>query len=208
MCGRYAIESREENAFLKEILEDVDRRYAGNPILSKMKTGEIFPTETVPILALEKGKTTPVLMNWGFPRTGSPGGVVINARAETAMEKNMFRSSLLFRRCVVPSTGFYEWKQQDQKKKDKYLLYPPGDPMLYMAGLYSLFPYGQDGQMPGFVIVTTAANTSVSPIHSRMPLVLSRHESDAWLADSAFAAQLLSRPCPAELIASLQQVLF
>jgi putative SOS response-associated peptidase YedK len=199
MCGRYAIECEEENIFLKEILEEIGRRYADNPILSQMKTCEIFPTETVPALALEKSKATPVLMNWGFPRTG-PGGVVINARAETALQKNMFRTSVLSRRCVVPSTGFYEWRRDpNAKKKDKYLLRPPAEPLLYMAGLYNLFPYGGEGRMPGFVILTTQANAWVSPIHSRMPLILSWEESVNWLGDGAFAAELLSRPCPAEL---------
>ncbi len=200
MCGRYAIECEEENIFLKEILEEINRRYAENPILDRMKTGEIFPTETVPILALEKEKATPVLMNWGFPRPGA-SGVVINARAETVMEKHMFRSSVLSRRCVVPSTGFYEWQQvPGQKKKDKYLLRTPSGPMLYMAGLYNLFPGGQGGRTPGFVIVTIAANEWVSPIHNRMPLILNTEESEAWLRDVTFASKALLEPCHAPLL--------
>ena len=200
MCGRYAIECEEENIFLKEILEEINRRYAGNPILDRMKTGEIFPTETVPILALEKENATPVLMNWGFPRPEA-SGVVINARAETVIEKHMFRSSVLSRRCVVPSTGFYEWQQvPGQKKKDKYLLRTPSGPMLYMAGLYNLFPGGQGGRTPGFVIVTIAANEWVSPIHNRMPLILNTEESEAWLRDVTFASKALLEPCNAPLL--------
>lgn len=203
MCGRYAIACEEENIFLKEILEEINRRYAGQPKLEQMKTGEIFPTETVPILALEKGKVTPVLMKWGFPRPDNvPGGVVINARAETVLQKTMFRNAAQSRRCVVPSTGFYEWPHQEvSKRKDKYLLRTPGEPMLYMAGLYGLFPRG--GVMsPNFVIITTQANGCVSPIHDRMPLILDRERSEAWIRDNKFAIDILSLPCPAELYLS------
>jgi putative SOS response-associated peptidase YedK len=205
MCGRYAIECEEENIFLKEIIEDINRRYAGEPLLSRMKTGEIFPTETVPILAAEGGKTIPFLMNWGFPKTGTaPVGVIINARAETALEKNVFRPSLLSRRCVVPSTGFYEWKQPETKKaKDKYLFSLPGSPMLYMAGFYSRFPDGQGGLMPRFVILTTQANEWVSPCHNRMPLILDSGSCREWLHGSS-ATHLLLRPCEARLKAVLQ----
>src|SRR5664280_2833904 len=127
MCGRYAIECEEENIFLKEILEETNRKYAGRPLLSCLHMGEIFSTQTAPILALEEGRSSPFIMNWGFPRPGraqSAGGYIINARAETATEKNLFRVSLQSRRCLVPSTGFYEWKSgENKKKKDKYLLY-------------------------------------------------------------------------------------
>ena len=233
MCGRYAIECEEENIILKEIMEEINRKYAGDPLLSRMKTGEIFPTETAPVLALENNQTRPLLMNWGFPRPGraaSAGGVLINARAETAMEKSMFRLLLLSGRCVVPSTGFYEWKQEDdtpeiqtsflehaanarktlpasrtlKSRKQKYLLRMPDEPMLYMAGLYNNFKDTSSVLTPGFVIITTAANESVSPIHNRMPLVLDEEAAGKWLHDGQAAAEILLRPCEARLSAEKQ----
>lgn len=231
MCGRYAIECEEENIVLKEIMEEINRKYAGDPLLPRMKTGEIFPTETVPVLAPQKGKSVPLLMNWGFPRQGrgsAAGGVIINARAETAMEKSMFRLSLLSGRCVVPSTGFYEWKQEEDplerqtsflepgstpasavprargKKKNKYLLRMPDGPMLYMAGFYNNFMDGNAVLTPGFVIVTTAANEWVSPIHNRMPLVLDEETAEKWLHDSQAAMEILLRPCEERLWAARQ----
>ncbi len=231
MCGRYAIECEEENIILKEIMEEINRKYAGDPLLSGMKTGEIFPAETVPVLAPEKGRAVPLLMNWGFPRSGprAPGGVLINARAETAMEKPMFRHPFASGRCVVPSTGFYEWKKEEEApavqtsflepgssaripasrgrggKKDKYLLRMPDGPMLYMAGLYDDFSGGSAVRAPGFVIVTTAANESVSPIHDRMPLVLDEETAQMWLHDNEAAAEILLRPCEARLVAVKQE---
>ena len=231
MCGRYAIECEEENIVLKEIMEEINRKYAGDPLLSRMKTGEIFPTETAPVLAVENNQTRPLLMNWGFPRPGhmaSAGGVLINARAETAMEKSMFRLPLLSGRCVVLSTGFYEWKQEEEtpeiqtsflkhdanareslpasrtlkNRKKKYLLRMPDEPMLYMAGLYNIFK--DSALTPGFVIITTAANESVSAIHNRMPLVLDEEAAGKWLHDGQAAAEILLRPCEARLSAEKQ----
>ena len=208
MCGRYAIECEEENIFLKEMLEEINRKYAGQPLLSRMKTGEIFPTQTAPVLALEEGRSSPFLMNWGFPRPGrapSAGGCIINARAETATEKNLFRASLQSRRCVVPSTGFYEWKSgENKKKKDKYLLYMQDSPNLYMAGFYNLFPDDQGSLQPAYVIITTAAKEWVSPIHDRMPLILDEKNYTEWLTDGPSAMKLLLRPCEARLDAVLQ----
>lgn len=233
MCGRYAIECEEENIVLKEIMEEINRKYAGDPLLSHMKTGEIFPTETAPVLALENNQTRPFLMNWGFPRQGRAapaGSLLINARAETAMEKSMFRLPFASGRCIVPSTGFYEWKQEEEvpdmqtsflepganaqenpsasrtrkKKKDKYLLRLPDDPMLYMAGFYNNFRDGSAVLAPAFVIITTAANESVSPMHNRMPLILDEESAEKWLHDGQAAIEILLCPCEARLSAKKQ----
>ena len=57
-----------------------------------------------------------------------------------------------------------------------------------MAGCFCPFD-GQDR----FVILTTAANPSVSPVHSRMPLILERDELTAWVRDDTAAARLLEK---------------
>jgi hypothetical protein len=77
---------------------------------------------------------------WGFPNFRSKSGVIINARAETALDKKTFRESLLSRRCVIPSTGFFEWTKTGAKKK--YLFRETGKSLLYMAGIYN--DYGND----------------------------------------------------------------
>ena len=133
-------------------------------------------------------------MFWGFPKwKGS--GVIINARAETAADKPMFRSSLAARRCIVPSTGFYEWKHSgDKKQKDKYLINLPDTPMLYMAGIYNYYHESDGQQLPRFVILTTAANNSIAPLHDRMPVILSSAEKKDWLSGADMDA--LSRTGP------------
>jgi putative SOS response-associated peptidase YedK len=181
---------------MREIMRQINQRYAGRPEHARMKSGEIFPTDVVPVLALEDQIVQAGLFSWGFPRwQGS--GVIINARQETAMEKKMFRQAFLQRRCVIPSTGFFEWKRETQKnKKDKYLLRLPGTPILYMAGMYTV--YRQQGMdLPAFVILTTSASPSMQLIHERMPVILHPDEQNGWLRDELFARRVIEREGPA-----------
>lgn len=179
MCGRYSLFVENDAEELREII-----RQAGEAV----KTGEVFPTNLAPVLLDEGRGLDAQAVSWGFPRFGS-GGVIINARAETAAEKRTFKSCLAARRCVIPSTGFYEWDE----RKQKFLFRQAGDRLLYMAGLYNEF----NGERR-FVILTTAANASVADIHNRMPLVLQRDQLAPWARDLT-AAMTILRQQPAML---------
>lgn len=181
-CGRYQF-SQEDSAELRKIIREVQRKNSG------VKTGEIFPTNCAPVLVLDDGHISANALHWGFPRFDSKG-VVINARAETALEKPMFRTSINSRRCIIPTSGFFEWSQGTQKQK--YLFRQAEQPELYLAGIYNVFR-GESR----FVILTTAANESVVDIHNRMPVVVCKDEQDAWLSDTTFAIQKLYDTPPA-----------
>ena len=101
----------------------------------------------------------------------------------------MFRDGVNHRRIVVPAAGFYEWN----KKKEKNTFYRKGQPVLYMAGLYNR--YQEDDR---FVILTTAANESMKPVHDRMPLLLERNEIGEWLNNDQMVEDFL-RKTPALL---------
>jgi putative SOS response-associated peptidase YedK len=112
----------------------------------------------------------------------------------------MFRSSLERRRCVIPSTGFYEWKHEGGKqKKDKYLLTLPGEKMLYMAGFYGAFKDGLGKPYEGFVILTAQANDSIAKLHDRMPVILSASLRELWLGDTGMAGEIIARQKDIEL---------
>ena len=88
MCGRYYIEDDETIAEMRKIFDEINQRYQNTPQRDAWKTGEIFPTDTAPVLIGEKDAAQPILMKWGYPKwQGS--GVIINARAETADEKQV-----------------------------------------------------------------------------------------------------------------------
>lgn len=198
MCGRYTIETEEEVMQMRMILDELNTIYIGSSELKAMKTGEIFPTNIVPVLAGGEAGRSARLMAWGFPGFNDKG-VIINARAETALEKPMFRNSLQNRRCVIPSTGFYEWKHDGGKaKKEKYLIRLPGEDMLYMAGFYNLFTDKSGKPYQGFVILTAEANESMAPLHSRMPVILNEKQCANWIGDFTESVGILKKPYAGE----------
>lgn len=184
MCGRYSLFSQEENLEIMRIVRTLDNKYPQN----NMKHGEIFPTNTAPILCLEENGITPELSTWGFPRFGAKG-VIINARSETADSRPMFRKSLHNRRCVVPSTGFYEWSQNGEKTKYRFNLLH--DSTLYMAGIFNEFQ-GENR----FVILTTGANNSIADVHNRMPVILPKTMTADWIMSEDFALSYLHATMP------------
>jgi len=207
MCGRYLIED-EAYADILQILNDLNSAYKSNGFArgeaawDGFARGEVFPTNVAPVIA--GGSVAAV--KWGFPHWKN-SGVIINARAETALEKKMFGKPLRERRCVVPSSGFFEWSRNGGsggdvggsgggKKKDKFLLQRPGDSMLYMAGMVNTFRDAFGEEYNAFVILTTAANEYVAPIHDRMPVILSADEVDLWARDDDFMEFALFRAGP------------
>ena len=180
MCGRYNF-SQEESDEIREIVREVERRQRG-----EFKMGEIYPTNVAPVLVAGDDRPVPELLAWGFPRFDKKG-VVINARAETAEEKRMFRDSVSTRRAVVPVSWFYEWN----KNKEKFTFTKEGSRILFLAGFYGRY---EDGEH--FVILTTQANASMAPVHSRMPLVLEREQVRDWILDSAKTKELLGQEPP------------
>jgi putative SOS response-associated peptidase YedK len=82
MCGRYWVDSEEDIQEMRAIINEIVKKYADTPQLSEMKTGEIYPTNTVAVV----GAGGPELMRWGFPLQGKS---IINARSETAFERPM-----------------------------------------------------------------------------------------------------------------------
>lgn len=111
MCGRYTLFTEEQTEDIRNIIREVQEKQPEN----NMKSGEIFPTNTAPILKAEGGQLGADLAIWGFPKFDGKG-VIINARSETAEQKKMFRDSLLTRRCAIPSTGFTSGHRMKENK--------------------------------------------------------------------------------------------
>ena len=187
MCGRYSLYDDDDYFEIYNFLNELRKRYPAG----QFKTGEIFPTMNVPVLIAAKDDSRtyrPELYSWGFPGFKS-SAVIINARSETADQKRMFASGLQSHRCIVPSTGFYEWSD---KPKIKYHFTKPDEGNgLYMAGVCSIY----DGALR-FVILTKDANEIVSPIHDRMPVIIDKTNIGTWLNDDSATLQLMQQPSP------------
>ena len=170
MCGRYQF-TAEQSAEILQIIQEVRDKF-GARAADGVRRGEITPGCKMPVLLASDEGPTPELLAWGFRTSKS---LIINARAETALEKPIFAESVRARHCVIPSTGFFEWDGD----KRKFLFTLPGSAALYMAGIYDV-----RGGVPCYCILTTAANESMREVHDRMPLVLTREQLDPWLYDA------------------------
>ncbi|MDR1536988.1 MAG: SOS response-associated peptidase [Clostridiales bacterium] len=188
MCGRFEFADDRD---IEEVESIIRQAQKNTDSVRAFKTGEIYPTNRVPIIARSSDGAYVGVMRWGFSIGGKP---VINARSETASAKRMFASPMKTGRCVVPSTGFYEWTHIDGKPKDKLHFIEPNQKMLYMAALAAKYRVkGSEILEDCFVILTREANLFMSEIHNRMPVILHKNEIAKWLADEAFSERLLLR---------------
>lgn len=194
MCGRYYVDDGIVGE-IEKIIRGIVRKQevqttkmqtietqAIEKRTTEIRSADIRPSEQALVVLGDHGHLTAKEMRWGFPQYQSKG-LLINARAESVLEKKTFRDSVLHRRCVIPARGFYEWDSH----KEKYRFEMAEEPALFMAGCFNL--YGDER----FVILTTEANASVQPVHERMPLLLERHEIESWVLDDGAVEFLLHK---------------
>ena len=167
MCGRYYADEQTA-ADVNGLIKCQGKK----PVV--LQPGDVYPSCEAAVLCKERGQLVSQRMRWGFGPY-EKRGLLINARAESVLEKVAFRDSIRLRRCVIPARWFYEWNRA--KEKASFLDREGGT--LYMAGCYREF----NGENC-FVILTTAANPSVAGVHDRMPLLLERQELEAWIFDN------------------------
>jgi putative SOS response-associated peptidase YedK len=194
MCGRYSfIHSPKETQLLFQFLEQPDFPPRRN----------VSPGEPIAIVRMEQDERHFVLVRWGlipsWVKEFKSSKPLINARAETVLEKASFRNAMKRRRCLIPASGFYEWKGDVPGKKQAFTIHRPAHGLFAFAGLWEHW-LGPDGsELETAAIITTDANRTVADIHSRMPVVIMPEDFDTWLnvneVDAATAAKLL-RPVP------------
>lgn len=178
MCGRYYVDDETAKAVARLIGQINEKSSVSR---------DVHPTDSATIITgyvdNYVDKLAEKQMYWGFPSFQGKG-VLFNARCETVLEKRMFKESAIRQRCVIPAKGFYEW----DKQKNKVTFLRKDEPLLWMAGIYNRFE-GVDR----FVILTTKANASVSPVHDRMPLIIESNELENWIFDEKSLVYLLNK---------------
>ena len=183
MCGRYHF-----SAELLDEIRDLTEQKDWKLDLGVLDR-DIHPGDTAPVMVAagdQGGSLRVCRQKWGYPGPGGKG-LVFNARSESVFEKRMFRDSVSQRRAAVPVSWFYEWN----KNKEKFTFTKEGSRILFLAGFYGRY---EDGDR--FVILTTQANASMAPVHSRMPLVLEREQVREWILDSKKTKELLGQEPP------------
>lgn len=172
MCGRYALEATKrelwERYLLGEMEEDVEER------------AEIFPTNSTPLIV--SGNKL-FHHKWGFvePFAKRP---LINARAETILEKPTFSQPFRTARCLVPATAFFEWEKVGEEKL-KRKISVADIPIFSMAGILKTYQDENGKPFTAFSIITTAANEQMHAIHDRMPVILDPEDEALYLDQKA-----------------------
>ena len=174
MCGRYFFGDR--------TADEVEKELGLRPGSISPRLGDATPGMMLP--GIVKNLDVQDFF-WGLKSRDNK--LIINARAESAEGKPMFSESILKRRCLLPAAGFYEW----DKSKTKFVFKRPDGKPMYLAGIYDLSK-GEDS----FVILTTAANKSMEPVHDRMPVMIDAVNAQDYLKDPAAALDMLKEPMP------------
>lgn len=198
MCGRYYVDdetAREIEKLVRQMSEK--QRRESIKAIGRIAAGDIHPGKDAPVLSAESSSISCGWQHWGFP--GFQGKkLIFNARCESVLEKPLFRDSVLHRRVVIPASWFYEWNSA----KEKNIFRRKDTPALFMAGFSRQY---EDGEH--FVILTTAANASMEPVHDRMPLILEREEIAQWILDNAKTESILHKiPCLLERKTDYEQI--
>jgi putative SOS response-associated peptidase YedK len=157
------------------------------------------PTQNLPVI-LNSEAATINLCQWGLiPRWAKDqriGNKMINARAETLLQKPSFKGPFKQHRCLVLADGFYEWKRTSQKKIPYRISMKTREPFAF-AGLWDEWRTPDGGSLRSFAIITTEPNPLMKPLHNRMPVILSRENEAGWLQEIDLAeAQKMLEPYP------------
>lgn len=201
MCGRYALygpRSRVREQF------DLDDGFDFGPRYN------IAPSTNVLVVRPEPdGRRVGRLYRWGlipgWAKDPSIGAKLNNARGETVAEKPAFRAAFRRWRCIVPASGFYEWKAVDEggrTVKQPYFIRPCDEGQLFgLAGLTERWVSPEGQEVHSCCIITTDANALMVPIHTRMPVILAPSDYAAWLDPAntnTEALRALLRPAEAD----------
>lgn len=225
MCGRYAASRRPED-MVEEFEVESDETGDEPP----EPNFNVAPTDPAPVV-LERasrreetadGDPAPPrrrlrLLRWGlvpaWAKDVSVGSRLINARADSLLEKSAFRPSVLARRCLVPADGWYEWQRSPTEKdrrgrprKQPFFLHHADGSMLAFAGIYAFWrprdsdPEDADAWVTSYAIITADAEPGLEVVHDRMPFVMPRDRWAPWLdpdrKDPDAVTALLDPPDP------------
>lgn len=131
---------------------------------------------------------------------------MINARCETLSEKPSFRNTIKHHRCLIPASGFFEWRKEGDRKIPLYI-HLKNDPLMTFAGLWESYKSKDGNVVESCSIVTTVSNGLIAPFHDRMPVILHPSEFPLWLDRDMHDTTMLTmlyQPFPAELMTAYE----
>jgi len=174
MCGRYTLDF-ETSIYL---------RYGIKNHIDFAPRYNIAPSQSLPVITEEKPAEF-TLMRWGLvpfweEKKEKPRGL-INIRDDSVLGKPWGKRYLQSQRCLVPATGFFEWKRGNGGKTP-YYFHLKNEEYFSFAGLYSTYKEPLTGQtIAAYSIITTSPNAVMKSIHHRMPVILEKKDEESWL---------------------------
>jgi len=196
MCGRYDLNESPQMLALYFLLSAEPAAFSN---------ADVRPTNMAPIIRDSDGQRLALPARWGLIPSWSKDEKIaqhaFNARAETIAEKPSFRAAFKRRRCLVPVSAFFEWREvPGQTKKQKLRFTSPDAHPLALAGLWEHWQRPETGELvESFTVITTSANDFMAPIHDRLPVILGKADWEAWLDQDTGNPLLLHsmlKPCP------------
>jgi putative SOS response-associated peptidase YedK len=195
MCGRFTL--------YQPLQALLDYFYLSVASLDYEPRFNIAPSQAVLAVVSDGEQNRLGYLKWGliphWAKDPSIGHKLINARAETLMEKPSFRESYQKRRCLIPADGFYEWKRTAEGKVPLYIRLRQ-QPLFTFAGLWERWISPSGERITTCTIITTEPNELMRDIHQRMPVILNREQERVWLDRNADrnTLELCLRPYPAQ----------
>jgi putative SOS response-associated peptidase YedK len=175
MCGRFVITS--PPAALRQIFG-----YIEQPNFPPRHN--VAPTQPIPVVIVENGVRHFRLVRWGLlpawvkdPRKFT---LLINARAETVLEKPAFKNAMKRRRCLIPSDGYYEWQFSEKRKRPHFIHRRDGQP-IGLAGLAETWIGPNGEELDTVAIVTAPASADLAALHPRVPVTIEPNDFERWL---------------------------
>ena len=196
MCGRFAITLP---------TDAISQLFKAQPVnnLPGVPNFNVCPTNSIHVVTSNEFGRKVESLRWGFVpswyREINAGPILINARSETLAQKPAFASACKERRCLIPSSGFYEWSKDSEGNKTPWFVKRNDDTPLVFGGVWQEWS-DKSGIIKTCAIVTTASNSKLSRIHHRSPLVLERSDWGFWLGEEDHGASVLMKPTADETL--------
>ncbi|HOO96764.1 MAG TPA: SOS response-associated peptidase [Caldisericia bacterium] len=207
MCGRITLTHKLEEIYKRfkvDLHGEYDEIYQAE--MSKPRYN-IAPSQHITCITSDRKLE---YMKWGlvpsWATDSSIGYKTFNARAETVDTKPAFRASFAKRRCLIPVSGFYEWKREGKKKSQPFLIGMKSGELFALAGLWDSWKSPDGVELKSCTIITTTPNEMMKPIHDRMPVILQQEFEDEWFVANIQAAKRLLRPFDVQSMLDIKSV--
>ena len=179
MCGRFV-----QNFTFETFQQSFNIQTAESEIPPNFN---VAPTQEILTIIKHDNENKLERVHWGlvpfWAKDVTIGSRMIKARAETVSSKPSFRNAFKKRRCLIPASGFYEWKGEKGHKQPYYITIPTDEPFAF-AGLWETWSDKEgddDSVYKSCTIITTATSKSIVELHNRMPVILDPKAYEQWL---------------------------